>query len=322
MNLENGNKYKFSSASYLEAPSTLTEVDIAFVGESVDERGSATVLALKNAVTNISTLKFDVNDQQIFLDGNPILRDRLISIIDGKKRILLDATTLGLGEVLQVLLAAIRTKNSTIEFLYAEPKQYIQRTSENIADRQMRHFSLTQNCQFRAVQGFAHEYEPSMKAAHVFLLGFESARLQNAIEQRGDFDRKRYRCHVVVGVPAFQVGWESNTIRPHLSLLEDLNITERSITYCQANSIREAYLTLWELYKQLGDEHGCFFISPLGTKPHTIGTALFLLETKGNDIPTSLYYDHPELVKNISSEVAVWHHVQVTMDKSFNGINK
>ncbi|CAD6879210.1 IncF plasmid conjugative transfer pilus assembly protein TraK [Methylomonas albis] len=243
------------------------------------------------------------------------LQDRLQiktgQVLEGQDRLIL----VGLGEVLQVLLAVARTKKLAIEFLYAEPKQYTQRTSENIADRQMRHFSLTQNCQFRSVQGFAHEYEPNMKAAHVFLLGFESARLQNAIEQRGDFDQKRYRCHVVVGVPAFQAGWESNAIRPHLSLLEDLNITERSIAYCQANSIREAYLTLWELYKQLGDEHGCFFISPLGTKPHAIATALFLLETKGNDIPTSLYYDHPERVKNRSSEVAVWHHVQVTMNK-------
>ncbi len=315
MNLENGSKYKFLSMSSLEAPSTLNEVDIAFVGESVDDRGSATVLALKNVVPCLSHLKFDVDDQQTFLDGNPILRDKLTSLLDGKNRILLDATTLGLGEVLQVLLAVARMKKLAIEFLYAEPKQYTQRTSENIADRQMRHFSLTQNCQFRSVQGFAHEYEPNMKATHVFLLGFESARLQNAIEQRGDFDQKRYRCHVVVGVPAFQAGWESNAIRPHLSLLEDLNITERSIAYCQANSIREAYLTLWELYKQLGDEHGCFFISPLGTKPHAIATALFLLETKGNDIPTSLYYDHPERVKNRSSEVAVWHHVRVTMDK-------
>jgi hypothetical protein len=315
MNSENGGRYIFTSKSYVDVPSTLEEVDIAFVGECVDDRGSATSDALKKFARNLLSLRFDVNNQQTYLDGNPILRDRIIALVSGKKRILLDATTLGLGEILQVLLAVGRAENLTVEFLYAEPKQYIRRTSENISDRRMRHFSLTQNCQFRSVHGFAHEYEPNMKAAHVFLLGFEPARVQNAIEQRGDFDQERYRCHVVVGVPAFQAGWESNAIRPHLSLLEDLNITERSITYCPANSIREAYFTLWDLYQQLGDEHGCFFISPLGTKPHTVGTALFLLETKGNDIPTSLYYDHPERVKNRSSEVAVWHHVQVTMEK-------
>jgi hypothetical protein len=92
-----------------------------------------------------------------------------------------------------------------------------------------------------------------------------------------------------------------------------MEITEHSITYCQANSIREAYFTLWELYRQLGDEHGCFFVSPLGTKPHTVGTALFLMETKSREVPTSLYYDNPERIVKRSTEVTAWHHVRVQL---------
>lgn len=313
MNHEKFGNYVFTSKSYIDIPSNLIEADIAFIGESVDERGSATTSALIGFSQKLLSLRFDVNNQQIYLDGNQILRSSLVTLIGDKKRVLLDATTLGMAEILQVLLVVGNLENRAIEFLYAEPKQYTRRTPENMPIRQMRHFSLTQNCIFRTVQGFAHQYDAGMKATHVFLLGFEPARVQNAIEQRGGFNEKSDLCHLIVGVPAFQAGWESNAIRPHLSLLEELKVTERSITYCQANSIREAYITLWDLYHHLGDEHGCFFISPLGTKPHTVGAALFLLETKGNDIPTSLYYDHPERIKNRSSSVAVWHHVKVTL---------
>ncbi|MFV0934538.1 hypothetical protein [Pseudomonas jessenii] len=304
-------QYLFISRVSQEVPVALAGVDVAFVGGSVDERGHASIAALEKVSGTVYRLRFDAANQQAFIDDRPVLRDAFSKIINGKGRIILDATTLGLGEILQVLLVAKRVSSAVIEFLYAEPARYTRR--EGVVDDRMRDFSLTQNCHFQSVQGFAHEYDPSMRASHVFLLGFEPGRIRNAIEQRGDFDPDRYRFQMVIGVPAFQVGWESNTIRPHLAVLEDLDITERSIVYCQANSIRESYLTLWALYRQLGDERGCFFVSPLGTKPHAVGAALFLLETKGNEIPTSLYYDHPERVIKRTTEVSAWHHVVVQL---------
>ncbi len=307
-------QYIFTSRQSSSIPAHLHGIDLAFVGECVDDRGSATVSALKSAAKAVSSLRFDASDPKIYLDGNQVLRDRLAGCIRGKARILLDATTLGLGEILQVLLVLGRECIRAVEFLYTEPKQYTRRTDESAAGRQLRDFNLTKNCSFCSIHGFAHEYDANMLATHVFLLGFEPGRIRNAIEQRGDFNPERYRSHAVVGVPAFQAGWESNSIRPHLAVMEDLEITERSITYCQANSIRESYMTLWDLYRQLGDERGCFFVSPLGTKPHAVGAGLFLLETKGSDIPTSLYYDHPKRINKRSSDVATWHHVHVQLD--------
>lgn len=311
MTLGISSRYVFTSRQSSTVPASLQGVDLAFVGGCVDDRGSATTSALNEVAQTVSSLRFDASNQGTYLDGNETNRDRLAAHVRGKARVLMDATTLGIGEILQILLALGRAENTTVEFLYAEPKKYTRSTAESVIDRQLRDFSLTKNCSFCSVQGFAHEYQASMRAAHVFLLGFEPARILNAIEQRNDFDRERYRCHVIVGVPAFQAGWEANTIRPHLAVLEDLEIAEHSITYCQANSIRETYLTLWDLYRQLGDERGCFYVSPLGTKPHAVGAALFLLETKGNDIASSLYYDHPERVQKRSSDVATWHHVNV-----------
>jgi hypothetical protein len=252
-----------------------------------------------------------VSNQSIYLNGEIVRRVKIEELISGKKRVLLDATTLGLGEILQILIVAGNVGLKKIEFLYTEPKHYSQKNNHLSDSQSSRKFDLTRNCKFRALQGFAQEYDISQSATHIFFLGFEPGRIRNAIEQRGEIDTDRYKCHMIVGVPAFQTGWESNSIRPHLALMEELNVTENSITYCSANSIRETYLTLWQLYSELGDERHCFYVSPLGTKPHTVGTALFLFETKGNDKITSLYYDHPDRVSKRSSEIGAWHHVIV-----------
>jgi hypothetical protein len=307
--------YIFKSRQSSTMFDDLGGVDLAFIGECVDDRGTATIDLLKDSARILSSLRFEASSQQTFLDGSQVLRQRLVSLVKDKPRILMDATTLGLGEILQILLAVGRAGNTSVEFLYTEPKRYTQKPTENLVNWQARDFHLTENRRFVSLQGFAHQYEPSMIATHVFLLGFEPGRVLNAIEERGDFNQEHYHIQIIIGVPAFQAGWESNTIRPHLALFDSLQITEKSTTYCQANSIREAYLTLWELYRKMGDERGCFFVSPLGTKPHSVGTALFLYETRGQDIPTSLYYDHPVRVHKRSSNIGTWHHVKVELLK-------
>lgn len=200
----------------------------------------------------------------------------------------------------------------SVEFLYVEPLSY-SRKEESNGHAQQRDYALSMNCKFSTVQGFAQEYDSSRMAAHVFMLGFEPARMLNAIEQRGYEDQHKTTFHAVVGVPAFQTGWEANSIRPHLAAMEELDIRESCISYCQANSIREGYLALWKLYRDLGDEQSCFYISPLGTKPHGVATALFLLETKSSVAPTSLYYDHPHRVHGRSADIGTWHHVIVNL---------
>ena len=311
MNQNTSPQYIFKTLYSDTAPNILENIDLAFIGEEVDDRGSATTEKLKQISKITSSIRFDAKNQTIYLDSIEINLDKLVSHICDKARILIDGTTLGLGEILKILLAIKKAEKTSVEFLYAEPKQYTRNSAETTIDPRLRDFSLTENCAFSAIHGFAHEYQHNMRATHIFILGFEPSRIMNALEQRNDFDKKRYHCHMIIGIPAYKTGWESDSIRPHLELLTRYGIGEHSVTYCQASSIREAYLTIWELYSRLGDDRGCFYISPLGTKPHTIGAALFLLETKGNDIPTSLYYDHPERKNKRSTEIAIWHHVAV-----------
>lgn len=294
----------------------MASIDLAFIGVQVDDRGTKSIDLLKSwlVASQIKIVTYLANENRLKIDDEYVSRAQLKTLLNHATRIILDATTLGVGEILQILLAAQLIGKSAIEFLYLEPKLYSEQDPANIIHRGKRDFQLTKNCTFRGIQGFMHEYQQGDKATHVFMLGFEPWRVQNAVEQRNVEDNlKSYKCLAVVGTPAFRAGWESNTLIPHLAFFESLDISSRSITYCQANSIRESYLALWELYKQLGNEYGCFYISPLGTKPHAIGAALFLLETKGNDYVTSLYYDHPERVSNRSIDYSAWQHVKVML---------
>ena len=303
--------YSFFSKQSDSSPTSIQGIDIAFVGESIDERGSATTEAVKASASSVFQLNYCPEKQILHIDGEVTRLQRLAERMANAHRILVDSTTVGLGEILSVLTAAKSGRHTQIEFLYAEPKDYTKSAPESVEEPQHRTFTLTRNCRFQGIQGFAHQHQPHMPATHVLMLGFEPARIRNAIEQRGDINRENYKLHAVIGVPAFQAGWEGNTIRTHLDVLEEQGIAGPSITYCPANSVREAYLTLWDLYQQLGDERKVFFVSPLGTKPHTIAATLFLLETKGLDMTTSLYYDHPVRINERSSGYSTWHHITV-----------
>jgi len=305
--------YLFHSSTSNEFPSECKNIDIAFVGERVDDRGFSSVEEIYSHSKNVHIIKFDPEQQLTLLNDTPIQKQKLVETIQNKKRILIDATTVGLGEILQILLATNKASIKEIEFVYAEPGQYTQQSSNNESHHNSREFALTHNCVFRSVQGFAHQHDNGSPASHIFMLGFEQGRILNAFEQRAVFDLENYKCHFIIGVPAFKAGWESNSIRPHLDILDELKVSERAISYCQANSIRESYHTLWDLYTKIGDERKTLFVSPLGTKPHTVGAALFLFETKGNDKITSLYYDHPKRLINRSRNIERWHYVNVML---------
>ena len=301
-------KYIFVSKFSDKPPITIKNIQLILIGPTVDDRGNELKNFLVSLNTEMCSFTFDPTEQEIFLDSGKITKDALQTRLSQYKNILLDITTLGLGEILIILLAAKKASIKKIDLVYAEPGSY---TNSHYSMIESRHFKLTTNCKFSAIHGFAHEYQSDHHASHIFFLGFEPGRLESALEQRGDFDSKKYQIQVIVGIPAFKIGWEQNSIIPHIDILKVRGVHEHSISYSQANSVREAYLTLWHLYQQLGDDKAVFYVSPLGTKPQSVGAALFLLETKGEDPSTSLFYDHPERVNGRSSNVGKWHHISV-----------
>lgn len=309
MGVFSSGSFKFLSNTSPALDPLWLKCDIALVGAAVDDRGVASITAMASGCGQMLELCFDVGEQAFFVNGVVTRFQQFEEKLNPTADILLDCTTLGFGEILQAVRYARKRGCPQIRFLYAEPKSY----SGNVPPHGHAHaidHRLTTNCSFSTVQGFAQEYSSTRLSSHVFMLGFEPSRLLSAIEQR-QFTDDTKRLFAVIGAPAFQAGWEAFSIRPHLDALADIAIDENQIYYCQANSVREAYLTLWSLYRELGDDNACFYVSPLGTKPHSVAAALFLVETRGAEASTSLYYDHPERVKSRSKDVGQWHLVTV-----------
>jgi hypothetical protein len=278
--------------------------DLLFCGDPVDDRGREAVKSLSDLARHTAKLTFDPELNHILVDGNVQSISQIASLCTGAKRIRIESTTLGLAEILKVIQAARQADIDELEFIYIEPKDYtvVARSAGEFLNP--RDFELTDNRVFRAVHGFAHSRGSNAQECYVFFLGYEASRLVQAFEQPQLQVDHRY---AIFGVPPFSPEWETNALGNHVADLRNLGFASNSILYCSANSCREAYLTLWDLYAQLGHEHLTFVVSPLGTKPHAVAAALFLVETKGSPFTTALYYDHPKRRVGRSREVRRWH---------------
>lgn len=306
-------KFQFKNTIYKTIQDlSLDNYDCIFYGVSVDDRG----INLNTYIDSIGSIKKfkihqDPSDLLIYTNDENIDRKRLAEFLSDYNSIIIDSTTLGLAEIIFIILSVQFAKKQKISFLYAEPKLY--KSSISNPSSPLISFDLTHNCDFQGIKGITLQYDSGDRASHVFMLGFEPARLQNAIEQRNDIDEDHYEKYFIIGIPAFQHGWEQNSLFPHLSILDDLNIHENRIVYCQASSIYSSYIALWDLYEKLGHEEKVFFVSPLGTKPHSIGAALFLAETKvGYENPTSIFYDHPIRNNKRSEAINQLHLTEIT----------
>jgi hypothetical protein len=112
--------------------------------------------------------------------------------------------------------------------------------------------------------------------------------------------------HVVLGVPAFSPGWEIDAMANNVQYLGKGD----QVKYAAAASADAAYRLLSTLLEQDKEERP-ILIAPLGTKPHAIGAALFLIENESMG-RALLLYDHPTRSSGRSSEVRRWHFYDIT----------
>lgn len=300
---------RFESREYASfADINLDQCDLLFRGTTVDERGEAAIQNLVGKATKC--VQVSMQETVVVVDGNSKSGYRVLTeLIDKHSKVRIEATTLGLSEIIRIIQGARESGVRELEFIYLEPIQYSEPGTlfTETGLPQHRDFRLTTNRKFVGLNGFNHEHSGDQSAHHVFFLGFEPSRLEQALEQKGDPDPKNYGRTAVIGVPAFSPGWENNVFSSHASLLQARAFTPGDIRYCAANSPRDAYHFLWELWSETANVDHLFYVSPFGTKPHAVGAALFLVETKGCSSSTALYYDHPVRPVGRSKSVRRWH---------------
>lgn len=134
----------------------------------------------------------------------------------------------------------------------------------------------------------------------VFLVGYEGQRLDQALEQ---LNIRPSRTSVILGVPAFQPGWEMDSFANNLSVIKERDI-KGDILFAGAENISAAFNSIEEIYKSCDRIKGeRLLIIPIGTKPHGIAAALFACKHKD----VGLVYDYPQLKEKRSSKVSKWH---------------
>ena len=294
-------KAAFHDADYVLPKS----FDLGIFGSSIDDRTQYSIQYVEKYTNSSIELIYDKEQLNLVVNGDSIechnfpiyLKEKNISSL------ILDSTSLDVPELALVIKAIASIPKLEVLILYVEPENY----SGNSPIFEQETFTLSDS-----IIGFEGHGIPTISLpvdSHsprkfVFFLGFEGTRLLNAIET---YDVSEDEAKIVFGVPAFQSGWESKSIRSNMPTLKEYKFKGR-ISYCSASSPKSALAILREAGSSESCEH--IYVVPIGTKPNTVGALLYILE-KPEGI--RLLYDQPKKKVGRSSGVGRKHFYMFTI---------
>lgn len=272
--------------------------DHAIIGDSVDSRGAVAIEFAKANSAAIHSFRYNPKALQIEFDGEQFSAEEPEQLFArlAHQSILLEATTLGFVEILLCCRALRQTAQSAVSLVYTEPKNYYRPRRSQIVHR--RDFELSNEVEeFMAVPGNTILLSADRAVKSVVFVGFEGQRLNRFLEQTGIPASK---CSIVFGVPAFRPGWEMDSFANNFRVLKGDQMAGR-IHFCAAQNPLSAYETLKRIYNSCSGER--LLVTPIGTKPHGIGSAFFLSEHPD----VGVIYDNPKRKENRSNSVEKWH---------------
>lgn len=272
-------------------------------GEHLDDRGGLAV-SLGSSGVDRALVHYDNEEMILTLNGVSISADLCVDLfrsLANDKPVILEATTLGFSELFLSVRALIDLGANRIEIIYVEPLDYTKRKGED-------QYALSELIKgYKPIPNSIVDLTSDDLEAGVFFLGFESERLDRALEEHQMIANKNIK--VVFGIPAFQPGWELNSIVPHLTRLSERG-GGVEIAYCAANDPEAAYESLEAARDSLG-EGKSMFVAPIGTKPCGIASAVFASLYPGQ---TGVLFDHPKKKDKRSEGSGLWHRYTVVLN--------
>lgn len=199
---------------------------------------------------------------------HPLLAQR-----DLLRSVVLDITSLQHAAMMYIVRILFDLAPGELFGVYAEPESYAMTAATE--------FRLTKEfLGDRPVPGFVRQTRPDVKTMVAFL-GFEGERLGRILEDRQHISR----VIPVLGVPSYLPGWNLHSLASAARVATSFDALP-NMRSCAAFSVHEA-LSVLDAIAQ--DEDKNLVISPLGTRPHTLASAIFAARNRR----VSLAYDHP-----------------------------
>lgn len=280
---------------------------LALVGSAIDARGRKALEFAQSVSSATKQLLYDADNLRLTTSDGLIQCDELADWLDRLHpgSLILEATTLGLPEILLSANAAIQTGLRQLTLLYVEPREYNAPREEIAIHR--RDFDLSDEIVgYTAVPGWAFILDEAVPQQIVFCVGYEGHRLDQAFEQ---LNINPDHSTVVLGVPAFRPGWEMNTFANNIRVMRERKI-RGGVEFCAADNPAAVFDLLAERHRAASGRQQ-IFVAPIGTKPHGIGAALFASIFDG----VGILYDHPKRRADRTNYVGHWHLFAVEFDE-------
>lgn len=230
----------------------------------------------------------EVKDKSLIPDLQSFLVNEGISGAD----VCVDITTLKHGILFLITTLLINAvKPARFFAAYTEPAIYRKREKFDIGETE--EFDLYDKIigSSNPVPGFNKTQSPR-DILLVASMGFDSQRLQTIYE-----NLKPKKIVPVVGFPSFVPGWNLTAIKMNYMVLKGAECFD-GIRSCASASPFEMYNLLSEEFQRYNRQYD-IYISPLGTRPHCLGAALFASKNKS----AYLVYDFPVEKKFRSEKV-------------------
>lgn len=230
----------------------------------------------------------EVEGKTLIPDLEKFLRENNLS----GSNLCVDITTLQQGILfLLTKLLINRVKPARFFAAYTEPTEYKKRKISELGENE--EFDLYDKivgCR-NPVPGFIKP-QSSRNIMLIAPMGFDSQRLQTIYE-----DIKPKRILPVIGFPSFVPGWNLTAIKMNYLVLKGAECFDMVET-CEAASPFEMFKLLEKEFHRHTHNFD-IYISPLGTRPHCLGAALFVSRYSS----AYLIYDFPVEKKYRSESV-------------------
>jgi hypothetical protein len=291
----------FEFSSFEEALNFGEKWDAGIIGKECDDRTKASTTFTQAHTRKLFSITYSADDLEINANGKIFHCHQVSELINSldAKRILIDATSLGVPELGLLLKHLNRVKKITYSILYVEPRSYTKQQPESEPKINPREFRLSTELEgFKGIPSLSRSLDNDSSSDVILFLGFESYRLKHALEELNISPKQ---CSLVFGVPSFRPGWETDAFDNNIKCISDNDLGGR-IHYCGADNPAAVIAELNIIRSKLGDEEEIVII-PIGSKPHSIGALIFC----ALDPNTNLIYDHPIKSKGRSDSVGTFH---------------